>query len=119
MRQRITLGVLLGLVLAACAPRATTPATQAANAPSDNIRVQVRNDAFWDATIYLVRESSERVRLGIANGNATTTLTVPRAVTIGLTQVRFLIDWIGRSGREVSESITAAPGDTVELQIRD
>jgi hypothetical protein len=36
----------------------------------------------------------------------------------GLTEVQFVVDWIGRRGAEASETIVAEPGDEIELIIR-
>jgi hypothetical protein len=115
MRKYVSV-LLLATALAGCAANSNPPANGVA---VENVAVQVRNDAFWDATIYLEREATARTRLGIATGNATTTFKVPRATVSSLSQIRFVIDWIGRTGREVSESIAAAPGDTIQLQIRE
>lgn len=78
--------------------------------------VQVDNQAFLDMAVYAVR-SSERVRLGTANGNRKTNLTVPRGLVSGITPLRFIADPIGATRASVSEEITVAPGDTVVLTI--
>jgi hypothetical protein len=78
--------------------------------------VQVDNQGFLDMTVYVAR-SSQRVRLGIAAGNAKTNLDVPKSLISGLTPLRFVADPIGAQRASVSEEITVAPGDTVVLMI--
>lgn len=102
------------LAIAQCGGRANT------REPSDaeeRVRVTVRNDAFWDANIYLVR-GSERRRLGTVTGSSTATFTLQRHLIFGITDLRFLVDWIGRSGGATSETIMAQPGDEIRLIIR-
>ena len=79
--------------------------------------VSVRNDAFWDANIYVMR-GSQRIRLGTVTGNSSQTFTLARPVVSGLTEIRFVVDWIGRRDAETSETIVAQPGDEIELTIR-
>lgn len=78
--------------------------------------VQVDNQGFLDMTVYAER-SSQRIRLGIANGNGKTNLNVPTVLMSGLTPLRFVADPIGGRRASVSEEITVAPGDTVVLTI--
>jgi hypothetical protein len=78
--------------------------------------VQVDNQGFLDMTVYAER-SSQRIRLGIANGNSKTNLNVPSVLMSGLTPLRFVADPIGGRRASVSQEITVAPGDTVVLQI--
>ncbi|MFL5477864.1 MAG: hypothetical protein ACJ79X_02490, partial [Gemmatimonadaceae bacterium] len=60
---------------------------------------------------------SQRVRLGIANGNGKTNLRIPSVLMSGLTPLRFVADPIGGRRASVSQEITVAPGDTVGLLI--
>ncbi len=78
--------------------------------------VQVDNQGFLDMNVYAVR-STQRVRLGTAAGNSKTNLTIPRSLIAGLTPLRFVADPIGGSRASVSQEITVAPADTVELTI--
>jgi hypothetical protein len=113
MNVRVLAASLALVALAACNgfKRGATPLDQ--NAPTV---VQVDNQAFLDMAVYAVR-SSERVRIGTANGNRKTNLTVPRGMVSGLTPLRFIADPIGATRASVSEEITVAPGDTVVLTI--
>ena len=78
--------------------------------------IEVDNQGYLDMTVYAQR-SSERIRLGIANGNSKTNLVVPTVLMSGLTPLRFVADPIGGRRASVSEEITVAPGDTVVLTI--
>jgi hypothetical protein len=113
MIVRILATSLALLTLAACSGFKRGSMGSDANAPTV---VQVDNQAFLDMAVYAVR-SVERVRLGTANGNRKTNLTVPRALVSGLTALRFVADPIGATRASVSEEITVAPGDTVVLTI--
>jgi hypothetical protein len=105
------LGVLV--MMTACY-RQNEPDTAAEPVPPTILRVE--NQAFLDMTIYLVR-SSQRIRLGIATGNATTRFTIPQNMIFGATPLRFFADPIGGSRTPVSEEITVSPGDEVTLTI--
>jgi hypothetical protein len=78
--------------------------------------LKVENQAFLDMTIYVYR-SSQRVRLGIANGNSTSRFTIPANLIFGSTPLRFQGDPIGRNRSPVSQEITVSPGDEVVLTI--
>jgi hypothetical protein len=114
MRRRLIL--LLPLIVFANA-QCSGRARNSESTGDQDVRVTVRNDAFWDATIYLMR-GADRRRLGTVTGNSSSTFTVPRSIVFGLTDLRFIVDWIGRSGGATSETIVAQPGDTIELVIR-
>jgi hypothetical protein len=87
--------------------------TAAQNAPTTLV---VDNQGFVDMTVYVLR-SSQRLRLGLANGNRKTTLTIPPSLLGGITTLRFIADPIGGSRPSVSEEISVVPGDTVGLTI--
>jgi hypothetical protein len=78
--------------------------------------VKVQNQAFLDMTIYVYR-SSQRVRLGVANGNSTSRFVIPANLIFGSTPLRFQADPIGRNRQPVSQEITVSPGDEVVLTI--
>lgn len=108
---------LLGLaalcaIFAACASMGKqTPAGQG---PATTVVVD--NRAFLDMTIYILR-SGQRLRLGIAQSLAKTTLTIPHGIVFGSTQLRFLADPIGSNRTPVSEEITVMEGDEVTLTL--
>jgi hypothetical protein len=78
--------------------------------------LKVENQAFLDMTIYVYR-SSQRVRLGIANGNSTSKFLIPSNLIFGSTPLRFQADPIGRNRQPISQEITVTPGDEVVLTI--
>lgn len=84
--------------------------------PTPPTRLRVENQAFLDMTIYVYR-NSQRVRLGIANGNSTTRMTIPPNLIFGATPLRFQADPIGSNRASMSQEITVSPGDEVTLTI--
>ena len=104
--------VTLGLTLAACggSKKGSAPVPQ----PRTSIRIE--NQGFSDMTIYAIR-SGQRVRLGNAPGNSTTTFTIPSNLIFGATPLRFLADPIGGNRSPVSEEITLLEGEEVVLRI--
>lgn len=100
-------------LLAGCM-RNNDPETAAEPVPPTMLRVE--NQAFLDMTIYVYR-SSQRIRLGQANGNSTTRFTIPSYLIFGSTPLRFQADPIGASRASISEEITVSPGDEVMLTI--
>ena len=79
--------------------------------------LEVTNQWFADMNIYVVR-SGQRLRLGLATGNATTNFVIPRAVITGPSiRLRFLADPVGGTHSPVSDEITVSPGDAVQLTI--
>ena len=84
--------------------------------PVPPTRLRVENQAFLDMTIYVFR-SSQRIRLGVASGNSTTRMTIPRNLIFGATPLRFQADPIGASRTPISQEITVVPGDEVTLTI--
>lgn len=110
-RRHFTIA-MLGLALAACggSKRRSAPA------PQPRTTVRVENQGFSDMTIYAIR-SGQRVRLGTAPGNSSTTFTIPANLIFGATPLRFLADPIGSSRTPVSDEITVQPGDQVRLVI--
>ena len=104
---------MLGLALVACGGSKS----RTAPAPQPRTSLRVENQGFSDMTIYAIR-SGQRVRLGNAPGNSTTTFTIPPNLIFGATPLRFLADPIGGRVTPVSERINVAPGDEVNLVIR-
>ena len=90
--------VTLGLTLAACggSKKGSAPVPQ----PRTSIRIE--NQGFSDMTIYAIR-SGQRVRLGNAPGNSTTTFTIPSNLIFGATPLRFLAYPIGSNRTPVTE----------------
>jgi hypothetical protein len=78
--------------------------------------VSVDNRGFLDMTVYVI-DGAQRVRLGVANGNSVTELTVPQYLVRGVAHLQFLCDPIGGDRAPVSDEITVEPGDRVTLII--
>lgn len=79
--------------------------------------LEVTNQWFADMNIYVIH-SGQRLRLGLATGNATTDFVIPRAIVNGPSiQLRFLADPVGGTHAPVSDEITVSPGDAVQLTI--
>jgi hypothetical protein len=100
-------------------PRAN--ATANADAVADTAKrtatiLEVRNNAFNDAVVYVMR-SGMPVRLGTANGISTTRLTIPDDMIFGGTPLRFALRSIGGRGQGVTESIVVYRGDIVTMMI--
>jgi len=107
--RRFFLSAMLGLAVAACSSK-----SKSAPIPQPRTTVRVENQGFADMTIYAIR-SGQRVRLGQASGNTTTTFTIPANLIFGATPLRFLADPIGGRGTPISDEITVQPGDQVHL----
>jgi hypothetical protein len=116
MFPRMTRLRLLPLLLAlACAGgRSDDASPDPAAGPAT---LEVENQNFLDMTVYVV-DGGVRQRIGVAPGNATTSLTISeRLIRGGASPLRFLCDPIGSGGPPVSEEIVVVPGDVVELVI--
>jgi hypothetical protein len=88
-----------------------------AAAESERTVVRVENQGFSDMTIYVLRSGTQRIRLGLANGNRTTVFEIPRYLVSFPTSLRFVADPIGSSRTPVSDEIAVNPGDEVVLTI--
>jgi len=108
--RRSFLIAMVGLAAAACGGSKS----RSAPIPQPRTTVRVENQGFSDMTIYAVR-SGQKVRLGNAPGNSTTTFTIPANLIFGATPLRFLADPIGSNRTPVSDEITVQPGDQVRL----
>lgn len=85
--------------------------------PEARTTLKVQNQGFPDMTIYVLRSSGQRIRLGTVTGNTTQILVIPSYVLTGPTALRFLADPVGSNRAPISQEITVAPGDDVELII--
>jgi hypothetical protein len=108
---RTTLLLVISAALTACSLGRREPARESARTT-----VRVENANFADMTIYAMR-SSQRVRIGLANGSSTTVLVIPPNLIAGITALRFIADPIGGRANTVTEEITVAPGDEVVMYI--
>jgi hypothetical protein len=76
------------------------------------VRLRVRNQNFYDATITAIGDATQR-RLGVVGGNQTSVFTMPWEFTSGL---RIRIDLLAGPSC-TTEMIQANPGDDIEFQI--
>lgn len=107
MRRILAMVALVSLC--ACAHNVSKAAEQ-------ETTLRVQNDAFSDMTIYLIR-GLETIRLGIAQGNKTTTLKIPSGVMFGSTSLRFQARPLAGSRQPITEEILVSPGDEVTMII--
>ena len=113
--RRFGLYALFALVAAvsACRSGHATPNGDEQNLPTT---IEVDNQDFNDMTVYVLR-SGQRTRLGVANGNKKTILTIPPYLVNGTTYLRFVADPIGGDRKPVSEEIDVSPGDQLVMII--
>ena len=108
--RRAFVAAAAAVLLSACASAGTR------RNPDEPTYLSVDNRAVLDMTIYVVR-SSQRIRLGTANGLSTTRLTIPSNIVFGATTLRFLADPIGSGRLPISDDITVIAGDEVTMII--
>ena len=78
--------------------------------------LHVTNGEFLDAVVYVV-EHGQRVRLGVANSNRTTTFEIPKHLVFASTPLSFVLDPIGAPARPSTGEVVIDPGDEVELRL--
>jgi hypothetical protein len=61
--------------------------------------------------------NGQRTRLGIAPGNRTTVLTIPRYLIVGNSYLRFVANPIAGNRTPVTEEIDVSPGDQLVMVI--
>ena len=79
--------------------------------------LKVENQGFPDMNIFVVPESSNRIRLGTVSGTSNAYFTLPSSVIRGTRELRFQALPIATPRGPVSQSILVTPGDTVVLTI--
>lgn len=79
--------------------------------------LKVENQGFPDMNIFVVPESSNRIRLGTVTGTSNAYFTLPDNVVRGTRELRFQALPIATPRGSISESIVVTPGDTVVLTI--
>lgn len=108
-----TLLVLIGIAFGAgCARSSHAPQ----DAPLRTV-LKVENQGFPDMNIFVLVESSNRVRLGTVTGTSNAYFTLPDYLIRGTRELRFQALPIATPRGPVSQSITVTPGDTVVLVI--
>lgn len=102
-----------GITLAAaCAHTSHMPE----DAPERTV-LKVENQGFPDMNIFVMVESSNRVRLGTVTGTSNAYFTLPDYLIRGTRELRFQALPIATPRGPVSQSIIVTPGDTVVLVI--
>lgn len=118
MKPKTTSGLVTAAALLATAACAGAP-SRAANPYSNDlaerqeIRVQIQNHNFSDATIYSIEREGHRKRLGIVTGKSDSVFTLPWKTSEPL---RFEFELLA-GPRCTTEAMSVDPGDTLELQI--
>jgi hypothetical protein len=97
---------------AACARSSHMPE----DAPERTV-LKVENQGFADMNIFVLPETSNRVRLGTVTGTSNAYFTLPAYLLRGIRELRFQALPIATPRGPVTESITVTPGDTVVLTI--
>ena len=119
MRTAFALLVALALLAIAVPARAADIRTKSDTTKSvdtSKTTVEVRNQAFLDAIVYVVRDGFPQ-RLGIATGNTTAKFDLPASLTRGLNSFKFIIHPIGGRRNSVTDEILVSRGDVIELTI--
>ena len=103
----------LALLLPACSRQAPQSAADA----RQTTVLRVENQSFYDMDIFMIRSGGDRVRLGSVTSQQTADLIIPPGLLFGLSTVRFVARPLAGPAAEVSQSITVAAGDTVQMTI--
>jgi hypothetical protein len=115
--MRIVLALALLLSVSACARGSRTTSQGVAAEEIEPTYLRVENRAFADMTIYVLRSSAARIRLGTVSGASSATFRIPQNLLFGTTALRFMADPIGSSRAPISDEIGVRPGDTVTITI--
>ena len=108
-----TLLVLIGIAFGAgCARSSHAPQ----DAPLRTV-LKVENQGFPDMNIFVIAESSNRVRLGTVTGTSNAYFTLPDYLIRGIRELRFQALPIATTRGPLTQSIMVTPGDTVVLVI--
>ena len=110
--RMLAAGALLSLTLACVRGGASTRTA----GDTATTTIDVENQDFNDMTVYVLR-NGQRLRLGIAPGNKTTVLTIPRYLVNGTSYLRFEADPLAGNRSPVSEEIDVSSGDQLVMII--
>jgi hypothetical protein len=111
---RLAAALALALSLGACGTRTSVPGSDPfqGGAPAQAIRLSVRNNNFYDASLTAIADSGRR-RLGTVGGNQSAVFSMPLSYVSGL---RIEIDLLA-GPTCTTDFITVTPGETVDLEI--
>ena len=79
--------------------------------------LKVENQGYPDMNIFVLPETSNRIRLGTVTGTSNAYFTLPDYVLRGTRELKFQALPIATPRGPVSQSIVVTPGDTVVLTI--
>jgi hypothetical protein len=79
--------------------------------------LKVENQGYPDMNIFVLPESSNRIRLGTVTGTSNAYFTLPEYVLRGTRELKFQALPIATPRGPISQSIVVTPGDTVILTI--
>jgi len=103
--------------LAAAVSRSASAATDTSGIDTADATVRIENTKFADMTVYVLSEGGMRLRVGLANGNNTSILVIPRTAVLSGADIRFLLHPIGGGRDELTDKIYVQPGDEVVLTL--
>ncbi|UCC83746.1 MAG: hypothetical protein JSW46_02090 [Gemmatimonadota bacterium] len=104
---------VVALMIAACGPQQTADEAPADTEARPQVTIEVQNQNFYDARVYVVEAGrTARRRLGAVPGNERRTL----SFRVEPMRVRFVVDFIG-SGELTTEFIQVSPGDELVLSV--
>jgi hypothetical protein len=101
------------LVVLSCSSAQRTARLSPAEA--GDLPLTVTNQNWLDMAIYVVRGGS-RFRIGEAVGNSTTLLRIPGSYIVSWT-VQLMADPVGSGDKYVTDAISVAPGEHVQLTV--
>jgi hypothetical protein len=104
------LALVLSIACASGGPSAKSGGDEA------NTTIDIQNQDFNDMTIYVLL-NGQRTRLGIAPGNKTSVLNIPRYLINGTSYLRFEADPLAGNRSPVSEEIDVSSGDALVMII--
>ena len=113
MQRHGALVAAIGIMLSAGCSRHGNSVSALARRPPTVVRI--RNSNWLDMTVFAVRGTA-RIRLGFVRALGTATFTVPSA-SIPDRTLRLLVDPIGSDNVYLTDGVTVAPGQLVELTI--
>lgn len=111
---------LIPAVFLALAASLGTACARASHMPEDeplHTVLKVENQGFPDMNIFVLPETSNRVRLGTVTGTSNAYFTLPDYVMRGTRELRFQALPIATPRGAITQSIAVSPGDTVVLTI--
>lgn len=79
------------------------------------VAVSVQNDNWQDITVYALVSGTQH-RLGTVSTSQVSEFVLPRSLAFA-SDLRIMLDPIGRAGRFVSGRLAVNPGDVIEIRV--